>query len=234
MAGPSGRRSKAEVCGRSPAEIMGSNPAGGMDVCLLSVLCVVRYRSLRRADPSSRGVLPIVVLRCVWSRKLKTEEAMAHVGPQRQKKNKIKYEIEASLLTIIKMLHSCVSQNSKTQLLRDGENESFVTCKKGKNNGICRNFALNCQTSACVKWKQYSNRIWYKSTQWRQAEKKCPKENKEACGEEFRCSSTHSYPRKSDRASRPDRFILEEKSCIHRSPGGWVGSMASLDALENR
>jgi len=28
-------RSKAWVCGHSPAEILGSNPAGGMDVCLL-------------------------------------------------------------------------------------------------------------------------------------------------------------------------------------------------------
>jgi len=27
--------SKAWVCGRSPADIVGSNPAGGMDVCLL-------------------------------------------------------------------------------------------------------------------------------------------------------------------------------------------------------
>ena len=26
-------RSKAWVCGRSPAEIVGSNPTGGMDVC---------------------------------------------------------------------------------------------------------------------------------------------------------------------------------------------------------
>ena len=29
------------------------------------VLCVVRYRTLRRADPSSRGVLPTVVCHCV-------------------------------------------------------------------------------------------------------------------------------------------------------------------------
>jgi hypothetical protein len=33
-------RSKAWVCSRSPAGIAGSNPAGGMDVCLLCVLCV--------------------------------------------------------------------------------------------------------------------------------------------------------------------------------------------------
>ena len=35
-------RSKAWVCGRSLAGIVGSNPAEGMDVCLLCVLCVVR------------------------------------------------------------------------------------------------------------------------------------------------------------------------------------------------
>ena len=31
----------------------------------LSVVSVVRYRSLRRADPSSRGVLPTEACRCV-------------------------------------------------------------------------------------------------------------------------------------------------------------------------
>jgi hypothetical protein len=30
------------VCSRSPAEIVGFNPTGGMYVCLLCVLCVVR------------------------------------------------------------------------------------------------------------------------------------------------------------------------------------------------
>ena len=50
---------------RSPAEILGSNPTGGMDICLLWVSCVVSQRSLRRADHSSRGVLPTVLRRCV-------------------------------------------------------------------------------------------------------------------------------------------------------------------------
>ena len=49
-------RSKEWVCGRSLAGIVGSNPAGGMDT-----LCVVRYKSLRRADHRSREVLPSVV-----------------------------------------------------------------------------------------------------------------------------------------------------------------------------
>ena len=57
-----------------------------MDVCLLRVLCVVRYRSLRQADHSSREVLPTVMRRCVWSRNLKNEEAMVPVGPQRHRK----------------------------------------------------------------------------------------------------------------------------------------------------
>ena len=43
---PVAARSKACLCGRSRAEILGSNPAKGMDVCLLSVLSVVRYRGL--------------------------------------------------------------------------------------------------------------------------------------------------------------------------------------------
>jgi len=59
-------RSTAHVCGHSvPAGVVGSNPTGGTDVCPLRVLYVVRQRSLRRADHSSRGVLPTVVRRCV-------------------------------------------------------------------------------------------------------------------------------------------------------------------------
>ena len=38
--------SKAIVCGRSLAEIAGSNSAGGTDVCVWQVLRVVRERSL--------------------------------------------------------------------------------------------------------------------------------------------------------------------------------------------
>jgi len=51
-----------------------------MDVCLLVVSYVVRYRSLRRANHSSRGVLPTGVRRYVLSRNLVNEEAMAHWG----------------------------------------------------------------------------------------------------------------------------------------------------------
>ena len=43
---------------------------------------------MRRADQSYRGVLPTVVRRCVWSRNIKNEEALAHWGLLRQKKEK--------------------------------------------------------------------------------------------------------------------------------------------------
>ena len=43
---PVAARSKAWVYGRSPAEIVGSNPTGGMDFCLLWVLCVLSGRGL--------------------------------------------------------------------------------------------------------------------------------------------------------------------------------------------
>jgi len=58
---PVAARSNEWVCGRSLAGIVGSNPAGGTDVCFLCLLCVVRYTSLRLADHSSRVVLPSVV-----------------------------------------------------------------------------------------------------------------------------------------------------------------------------
>ena len=35
-------KKRRAACGRSPAEIVGSNPTGGMDICLLWVSCVVR------------------------------------------------------------------------------------------------------------------------------------------------------------------------------------------------
>ena len=44
----------ADPSGRSFAGIVGSNPVGGMDDCLLWVLSVVRQSSLRLADHSSR------------------------------------------------------------------------------------------------------------------------------------------------------------------------------------
>jgi len=43
---PVAARSKAKVCGRPRREIVGSNPAGGMNVCMLWVLCVLSGRGL--------------------------------------------------------------------------------------------------------------------------------------------------------------------------------------------
>jgi hypothetical protein len=80
-------RSKAWVCGRCLVGIVDSNPAGGMDDCLLWVLSVVRYRSLRRADRSSRGVLPSVVCLSVIVNP-RQGEALAPMGLLRHGKRK--------------------------------------------------------------------------------------------------------------------------------------------------
>jgi hypothetical protein len=53
-------RSEAWVCGRSLAGIMGSNPTGAR-MFVSCKCCVLSERSMRRADHSSRGVLPSVV-----------------------------------------------------------------------------------------------------------------------------------------------------------------------------
>jgi hypothetical protein len=64
---------RVPICSLSRTGIAGSNlqpiaywhcwfqSARGVDICLLWVLCVVTYKSLLRADHSSRGVLPNVV-----------------------------------------------------------------------------------------------------------------------------------------------------------------------------
>jgi hypothetical protein len=54
-------RYKAWVCSSSLGGVVGSNPAGGMDSCLLQVLCVVRQRFLRRDGHLSRGDAASVV-----------------------------------------------------------------------------------------------------------------------------------------------------------------------------
>ena len=58
---PLSARSMAWVCCCSLAVIAGSIPVGDTDICLLWVLCIVRYSFLRRADHSSSGNLPSVV-----------------------------------------------------------------------------------------------------------------------------------------------------------------------------
>jgi len=55
---PVAARFKAWVYGRSRFGIVVSNPTTeDMNVCLLRVLCAVRYRCRRRADHSFRGTL---------------------------------------------------------------------------------------------------------------------------------------------------------------------------------
>jgi hypothetical protein len=81
--------SKARVCCLPPAGVANLEPSGSTDVCLLQFLCVVRYRSSRRAYPPSGGVLPTVVCQCVWSRNIKNEAALDRIGLLRHGKKKL-------------------------------------------------------------------------------------------------------------------------------------------------
>ena len=75
-------RSKARVCGRWLTDSAVSNSAGGMDVCLLRVLCVCQVRDIcdgptTRPDESYR-------LWCVTVRDIETlndEASVARVRP---------------------------------------------------------------------------------------------------------------------------------------------------------
>ena len=58
-------RSKAWVCGRSPAEIVGSNPTGGM-MFVCYDCCVLSGRGLcNKLITSPEEILPTVMRRCV-------------------------------------------------------------------------------------------------------------------------------------------------------------------------
>jgi hypothetical protein len=78
---PVAAQSKAEVCDRSPADILGSNPTGGIDVCLLWVLCC-------QTDHSSGGDLPSVV--CPMSAIVKPRKTRTRLGTGSKRKKKKK------------------------------------------------------------------------------------------------------------------------------------------------
>jgi hypothetical protein len=83
---PVAARSKELVCGRLPAEIVGLNPTGGMDIRLLCVLSGWGFCEELITRPEESYQFWCVV---VWSRNLKNEEAMTRVSLQRHSKKKL-------------------------------------------------------------------------------------------------------------------------------------------------
>ena len=78
--------SKAQLCGCLPADIVGSNLTGSMDVYVVSVVCCQVEVSATGWSLVQRSP-PTVVRRRVWSRNLiKNEEAVARDGLQCQRK----------------------------------------------------------------------------------------------------------------------------------------------------
>jgi hypothetical protein len=105
----------------------------------LWVFCVARYRSLRRADHSSRGVLSHVVCHCVRYRNLKNEKALARVGLLRPGCGGGVYKIMTHFLTVhvagfIGFKQLIVSRGWRSTIkICSGENFNFVilyVCQK--------------------------------------------------------------------------------------------------------
>ena len=79
-------RSKVWVCGR----LLGlwvRIPPWRVCLSIVSVLCC-QVEVSASAEHSTGGVLPTVLRRCMWSRILMNEEAMARVGPQCHRERK--------------------------------------------------------------------------------------------------------------------------------------------------
>jgi len=75
------------ICGRSIAEIwVRIPPDAWISVCY--ECCVLSGRCLRRADHASRGVLPTVMRRCVWTRNVVNEVPSGGGGGVAPKENK--------------------------------------------------------------------------------------------------------------------------------------------------
>jgi hypothetical protein len=92
------------------AGIVVQNPAGGMDVCLLLVLCVFKLRSVRGADNSYRGTIPNEVCPMSVIAKPRKGEAVDRnrlEAPQERVLN----EVRTKLMLFIKMyfFHDCIS-----------------------------------------------------------------------------------------------------------------------------
>jgi hypothetical protein len=78
--------------------------------------CVLSGRGLcDRACHSSRGVVPPAVRRCVWSRNLVSEEALAHLGLLRQKKKKSDYVSNRVKRRLSDMLDTKISEVMQTE-----------------------------------------------------------------------------------------------------------------------
>ena len=65
---------------------------------------------MRRADHSSRGVIPTVMRRRVWSRNLKNEEDTARFGPQRHRKRKKDMAVNTAWLRLVSTKFLCANK----------------------------------------------------------------------------------------------------------------------------
>ena len=101
-----------------------------MDVGLFWVLCVVRYASVKRADHSSRGVLPSVVHRHVWSRRPWTVLGFSATRKEKSINNYMTQGLKPScMLFPMKIWKACKMYYNWTKALRFRSWAMLLWCK---------------------------------------------------------------------------------------------------------
>jgi hypothetical protein len=124
--------------------IAGSIPVGGMYVYPLWVFCVIRYRFLRRADHSSRGVLSSIVCLSVIVklRKWGGPGLLGDVAPWAKKNHNMKRaDYEDTLYTVLSFAlwffpHSCSHILRPAPLLNSHDSQT----PDNKVSGVCASF----------------------------------------------------------------------------------------------
>ena len=127
-----------------------------MDVCLLWLLCVVRYRSQRRADHSSRGVLPTVVSPCVRSRnlvKMRSHTQSVVIEPNRRRiTGSISYKpliIDISVLIVCNKTGGTIKGDIKKIALEKNGVAFCYWAAVTVVDSICRPFQFNPCFNRC-------------------------------------------------------------------------------------
>jgi len=85
--------------------------------------------SLVQANHSSRGVVPSVMRRCVWSRNLVNEEALAHWGLSCQKKN-------SEIIRILQELNARYVTRKQHQFQMYRNNLEDLACLSSQHVGL--------------------------------------------------------------------------------------------------
>lgn len=145
-------QSEKRVCVSSFDGIPILNPVGSMDVCLLLVSCVDRWRSLRWADSLSRRVIPSGMCYCVWHTNLKNEAALIHAKFLHLTRNST-FGFKGNCMNSVFVWAKSVSNKSCRQKLHSLYPEIFFFVSHAFRNNKENNIFMLCHlTTQPMDW----------------------------------------------------------------------------------